>query len=237
MESAVQCDAMDYCKQHMWNVSSVDIPRHEINLCNICLEVMDIVLKLLAAGTKYEWALKQACLLLPFYLSPPCQIIISAISEAIKYLIEHGADPKAICIAAHFCDRKQLEEALLFYTLMSKTDCGACQSFVTQVKPHVTSGLDEAAMTQILEKVCSNNFLDHPECKAFLENYKPRLLQASVMPWDAKVNCQMVKACNPVEHVTQWEAKECEAGPLYWCSSVETAKKCKVEKLCQAFIW
>ncbi|XP_043940211.1 prosaposin-like [Protopterus annectens] len=238
-ETAVQCDVIDYCEQHVWNVSHVvmDFPPDEIDLCHVCVQVIGIVLKLLEAGTKFEYALRQACDLLPWYLSPECKMIISAVSEAIKYLIEKGADAKTICVAAHFCNRNQHEEVLLYDTLMGKTDCGACQSFITQVKPRVTSDIDEAALTQILERVCSDSFYDHPECKKFLETYMNRLLEASVMTWGAKVTCQLVKACNPMEDVTQWEAKECEAGPLYWCNSVETARKCKVEKLCRAYIW
>ncbi|XP_043938409.1 prosaposin-like [Protopterus annectens] len=206
LQNAVLCNKVEFCNTLMWNDANVDLSKNQATfLCPVCLAVIQSLKNMVGDHRSREFILncvRRVCGTMSWFTRFLCHRVVNHFGHRIAILLHQHADPRKICSALSFCygDEVHLEEALLFAGLVNQGDCGACQSFVAQMKLGMNDGMYKAEISKLLETSCDDRFNSSPECKSFLATYKPELMKALMEPWDYKMACKKVDICVAEKH-------------------------------------
>ncbi|XP_043940212.1 prosaposin-like [Protopterus annectens] len=206
LQNAVLCNKVEFCSTLMWNDSRLDLPRNQVKfLCPVCVAVIQSLKNRIGNHSSRRYifrAIKGVCGTMSWFVRFLCHRVIDHLVEPIAKLLAEHANPQKVCNSLSFCwgDKVHLEDALLISGQINQGECGACQSFVAQMKLSVNNEAYKAEISRLLDTSCDDIFHSLPECKSFVTTYKHELIKALMEPWDYKMACEKVSMCVAAKH-------------------------------------
>ncbi|CAF0982895.1 unnamed protein product, partial [Didymodactylos carnosus] len=249
----------------------------ECTICHYVVSYLDAILKNNKSEAAIEAALARVCSILPVKERGQCDQFVKNYGPVLAELIAEFADPQTVCRYLGMCQvilpestttaTKKPSSTTSVYDnhqyvdinvptsshLNSPFTCTICTYVVSRLKYIIIEDKTEEKIMQELDKTCGLfSALDlRRECKTFVDEYGPYLVQVISQDVDAKVACQNLKICPKSELQLPWKMPtklpdvklpsssistkkpypKCIFGMSYWCTSRENAQLCNVSSV------
>ena len=125
--------------------------------------------------------------------------------------------------------------------------CTICQYIVSRMKHYIALNHTEEEVLVLLKESCDSFSVINlkQQCKNFIDQYGPYIIQMISSDVDAKVACQSIGICltnaspsttrrqstPPVPVSSSTVYGKCIFGMNYWCTSRQNAELCNVKKI------
>ncbi|CAF1457395.1 unnamed protein product, partial [Didymodactylos carnosus] len=251
-------------------------------ICHYVVSYLDAILKNNKSEAAIESALEQVCSILPAKERGQCDQFIKNYGPILAKLVEELADPQIVCRYMGLCQViVDKESATIISEKPSSTSshdnhqyvhiqipasthqtspftCTICTFVVSRLKKIIVENKTEGKVIQALENTCTlfSAFDLRQECKSFVDEYGPYLVQMVSQDIDAKIVCQNLQICQKSEQNQPWKMTtkstdiellslstikkshaKCIFGINYWCTSRQNAELCNAVEICEHQIW
>lgn len=180
---AKECGAIQHCKDNEWSPRyTYQIPDEEV--CVLCKLVISTVRDLISKnGTEQQIIgyMKSACdLISDPELKMMCTSAVTEYTQELFDLILSELDPLVVCTAMGLCQpgmpRKLPDMRPILQKAPNQDLCSDCKKAVSSARQALTDNKTRAEVMEILGELCADLGPLKDECKAFIEEYVPELM-------------------------------------------------------------
>ncbi|XP_017889282.1 prosaposin [Ceratina calcarata] len=217
--------------------------------CEICAYVMRYVDKELGNNRqreKIEHVIREVCHLIPEPGSrKKCNDFVTKYADIIIDMLTKEVSPKQVCAMLGLCNSyvDEMKDSV--------TECAVCKSIMSVM----TDLLDDAdvpeSLKHALTEVCHRVPDDQQNmCISLINSYGQSIMHIVKSKKDLKEVCLKIGVCPEDYSMIDFlensrikrsyeknRIKHCTWGPVYWCSTNETARECKAEEHCKEHVW
>ncbi|RDD45233.1 Prosaposin [Trichoplax sp. H2] len=250
-ETAMQCNAVDYCQVFAWRASNNE--QLELQQPFHCLYITRQVKRLLNLNFTKKFIIEQSrriCNILPGQSREVCQVITQNYFMSIIELLHVGATTEQICYEAKIS--KTLAQSVLpivpsFPGSKNATLCGYCEYFVTVVEALFERKGELENLIQVLVDRACESLTDAAQklCIDFIRNYMPGIIK-TIEKLPPRTICRLlVNTCKDSEaraytqfsnEINTLMPNKCDLGPIYGCINKHTSETCNMNKQCHPLI-
>ncbi|CAF3793085.1 unnamed protein product [Rotaria sp. Silwood1] len=242
----------------------------ECTLCHYVVSYLDAILKNNKSEAAVEAALEKVCTILPTKERAQCDEFVKTYGPVLAELIAEMADPDTICRYLGMCQvslpikTTTKKPAPVTYsnhdyvhlsTEEKPFTCTICKFIISRMKHFVTLNQTEKEILASLKESCDLFSVINlqQQCKDFLDQYGPYIIQMISSDVEPKVACQSIGACeknvgtsSPANHhqstasapvASSTTYGKCIFGMSYWCTSRQNAVLCNAVELCERQVW
>ncbi|XP_043511576.1 prosaposin [Frieseomelitta varia] len=216
--------------------------------CVICEFAMHYVDKVLANEKekhKVEKAVHDVCNHLPKSVSRDCNDFVNKYAATVIDVITKDVSPKQVCTMLAFCS------VFIQEVKASVEECAMCKSIISVVDEIVDHQDVDNSIRKIVPEVCKYLPSDtHHKCITLVSSYGESIINLVKQREPSYNICGKMALCasNDYSSVSletsrikrsyeKNRIKHCTWGPVYWCSSNETARECKAVEHCKENVW
>ncbi|XP_054003194.1 uncharacterized protein LOC128889529 isoform X2 [Hylaeus anthracinus] len=229
---------------------STDISE-DINLgptCVVCEYAMRFIEKKLGsekAKNKVEDAVRGVCKHLPKHLSNDCNKFVNKHGDTVIDVIVKGMSPKTVCTLSGLCVLYEEEFKA------SVVECATCKGVISVINELLANPKVDDTIINVVSKACKHvPASKQSKCATLVNIYGQSIINLIEQHTDSKKICGKIGVCASEDYSSislesarskrsyeKDDIKRCTWGPVYWCSSNETALKCKAVEHCKENVW
>lgn len=213
-------------------------------ICEFAMQYVDKAIVNKKTKDEIEHIVHGVCNHLPKTISQECNRFVDQYADVVIEILSQDVSPHEVCSMIGLChvSIKQVEESL--------AECALCEVAISTIDKLLTNPKLDEHIEEIVSKVCK--YLPaskQDKCVKMIEVYGQSIINLINAKEDAKNICKKIALCSPNDHVGlllrgspmsrlyKRNIQYCTWGEAYWCSSNETAEKCKAVKHCKENVW
>lgn len=216
--------------------------------CEICAYVMRYVDKELGNDRNKERiqeVIHDICNHIPGSASKKCNDFVTKYAAVIIDMITKEVSPKQVCAMMGLCNSyvDEMKDSV--------TECAVCKTVMSALTDLLDDDNVVESLKQALTQVCTRVPDDQQsKCISFVNAYGQTIMNIVKTKDNVKEVCGKIGVClNDYSTIDFLESsrikrsyeknriKHCTWGPVYWCSTNETARECKAEEHCKEHVW
>ncbi|XP_078095407.1 prosaposin-like isoform X2 [Mustelus asterias] len=197
--------------------------------CDFCQLVVKKLKKLLPKKKNkgaVSKATRKTCSLLQDKYSTKCNRFISDFGKRTTDLLYKKFTPSAVCDTLLLCSNRD--------SVLPIMECDMCENLMQQLQSARTEG---TGVDILLSGAC-NPYSDISKlvCEDFIRSNKPTL-STLLENQEERDLCGELHLCVRKVEATLTGLDECTWAPSHWCTTLESALRCKNVKLCEELGW
>ncbi|XP_053978368.1 prosaposin [Hylaeus volcanicus] len=216
--------------------------------CVVCEYAMRFIEKKLGsekAKNKVEDAVRGVCKHLPKHLSNDCNKFVNKHGDTVIDVIVKGMSPKTVCTLSGLCVLYEEEFKA------SVVECATCKGVISVINELLANPKVDDTIINVVSKACKHvPASKQSKCATLVNIYGQSIINLIEQHTDSKKICGKIGVCASEDYSSislesarskrsyeKDDIKRCTWGPVYWCSSNETALKCKAVEHCKENVW
>lgn len=214
-------------------------------ICEFTMHYIDKVLGNEKERSKIEKAVLEVCNHLPKSVSQECNQFVSKYASAVIDVLTKDVKPKQVCSMLGLCSLYIQE------IKASVTECALCKSIISVIDEFLDVQDVDNSITKVLSKVCKHLPADKEhKCTTLINSYGQSIINIVKKRENIYKICSKIGLCAPNDYsmvslensrikrsYEKNRIKHCTWGPVYWCSTNETARECKAVEHCKENVW
>lgn len=214
-------------------------------ICEFTMHYIDKVLGNEKERSKIEKAVLEVCNHLPKSVSQECNQFVNKYASAVIDVLTKDVKPKQVCSMLGLCSLYIQE------IKASVTECALCKSIISVIDEFLDVQDVDNSITKVLSKVCKHLPADKEhKCTTLINSYGQSIINIVKKRENIYKICSKIGLCAPNDYsmvslensrikrsYEKNRIKHCTWGPVYWCSTNETARECKAVEHCKENVW
>lgn len=220
---------------------SDDLNNVDCVVCEFAMHYIDKFLDNNKEKNKVENAVHSVCNHLPKTIHKRCNRFVNKYASSIIDIITKDVSPKQVCSFLGVCT-KLIEEMKA-----SITECAMCKTIISKINDRTIDDNIEKAISKVCQYLPSN--MEH-KCTILINSYGKSIINLIKRGEHIDKICSKMGICAPKDYSAislenlrikrsyeKNRIKHCTWGPVYWCSTNETARECKAVEHCKENVW
>ncbi|XP_029033068.1 prosaposin [Osmia bicornis bicornis] len=214
-------------------------------VCEFAMHYVDKELGNEKEKHKVERVIRGVCNHLPSTISRECNDFVIRYADALIDVISKDISPKQACSMIGLCSfyEKKMKESVI--------ECALCKSIISVVDELLDNSTVDDDIKQTVSKVCKYvPASKQSKCVSLMNVYGQSIINLIKRHENINKICSLIAVCAPNDYTSvalenarikrsyeKNRIKHCTWGPVYWCSTNETARECKAVEHCKENVW
>nr|XP_003705001.1 PREDICTED: prosaposin [Megachile rotundata]XP_012144582.1 PREDICTED: prosaposin [Megachile rotundata]XP_012144583.1 PREDICTED: prosaposin [Megachile rotundata] len=215
-------------------------------VCEFAMHYVDKALGNEKEKSKVEKAVHTVCNHLPKTISRECNQFVVKYGDAVIDIITKDVSPKQVCTMMGLCS--VFEKRVKAYV----TECAVCKSIISVIDELMDDSKYDNNIEQAVSKACKYVPANKQhKCVSLMDIYERSIVNLLTRNETMHTVCNKIALCAPNDFTAavsletsrikrsyeKNRIKHCTWGPVYWCSTNETARECKAVEHCKENVW
>ncbi|OAD53035.1 Proactivator polypeptide [Eufriesea mexicana] len=207
-------------------------------MCEFAMHFIDKELGNEKGKTAVEKAVRGVCSHLPKSVKKKCNNYVNKYADIAIDMITKDVSPKQVCSVIGLCST-------------SVTECALCKSIISMIDELLDNQNVDDNIKKVVSKVCKHlPESKENKCTTLINSYGQSIINLVKQRENIYKICSKIGLCAPNDYSMVYlensrikrsyeknRIKHCTWGPVYWCSTNETAHECKAVEHCKENVW